>query len=183
MGPLDMPDFEAMSLHQLLPFWSKILWWNGVRPMQERMLKTDLSMAESMVLHSLQYGQLTVAQVADCMFVSHSAASRALDRLVHEGLVARQENPEDRRQKQLTLAPAGEALIEQFEAILSKGVEPLIGTLTAEEQEQLRRLITRMLVAQVRQMGDGAGACPWAMRDGYAPSTADTEDAAQPKLV
>lgn len=57
MGPQDMPDFEAMSLHQLLPFWSKILWWNGVRPMQERMLKTDLSMAESMVLHSLQYGQ------------------------------------------------------------------------------------------------------------------------------
>jgi len=35
----------------------------------------------------------------------------------------------------------------------------------------------------VRQIGDGTGACPWAMRDDYAPSTADTEDAAQPKLV
>jgi DNA-binding PadR family transcriptional regulator len=72
-----------------------------------------------------------------------------VDRLVREGLIRREENPEDRRQKQLTLTPEGAALSGEMETVFTDRLRPLLGVLDPAEQEQLRWLLARMLAAHL----------------------------------
>jgi len=116
-----------------------------VRPMFRRMVEADLTMAESVVLRSLQRGPLTVAEAASCLMLSNSAASRAVDRLVRDGYIGREENPEDRRQKLLTLAPKGAALVGEMEGIAVDGLRRLAAVLSPEERDTMRELLARML--------------------------------------
>ena len=160
-----LADLESLSLSEVIRGWDRMAWWTAIRPMFRRMLEVDLTLAESIVLRTLQHHPLTVAEVADCLYISHSAASRAVDRLVHDGFVSRQENPEDRRQKQLTLTPQGEALVGEMESLYAERLEPVIASLSAEDREQLRVLMARMVAAWAARhadlaVADEAGRCP-----------------------
>src|SRR5579864_6477068 len=85
-------------LEALLMQWNDIMTWTGFRPVFLRMLELDLSLAECVMLKSLRKGSFTIAEAAAFLHMSqHSTASRAVDRLVKEGYVSRQEDPDDRR--------------------------------------------------------------------------------------
>jgi DNA-binding MarR family transcriptional regulator len=148
-------ELEAMPLEQLIMYWTNMLWWISMRPLFHQMTETDLSFPEMIILRNLQRGSLKVAEVANCIFVTQSAASRAVDRLVRDGFVDRHENPEDRRQKQLTLTKPGEVLLDTFEGIMANAVEPVLGVLSTAEQGQFRALLAKMLASQ-------SGSCPMA---------------------
>jgi DNA-binding MarR family transcriptional regulator len=136
---------ERELLAETLTQWNRLFWWAGVRPMMQRMVEADLTLAESVVLRSLRRGPLTVAQAGACLMLSHSAASRAVDRLVRDGYLAREENPEDRRQKLLTLAPRGEDLLGEMEGIMVERLAGMIDVLDTDESAQFRSLLTRIL--------------------------------------
>ena len=138
---------SELSLEELIPRWNRAVWFSGIRPLLRRMLEADRSLAEMILLHALQHHPLTIAEVGDMLCLSHSAASRAADRLVRDGLVSRQENPNDRRQKQLTLTPRGEALIAEVEALRSRRLQQVVATLNDEEHEHLRSLLARLVAA------------------------------------
>jgi DNA-binding MarR family transcriptional regulator len=158
-----LAPLAGASMDELVRYWNKLIWWTGIRPVFRRMVELDLTLAESVVLRSLQRRALTVTEVAECLYISHSAASRAVDRLVHDGFMGRQENPDDRRQKQLTLTPEGSQLVNEMEGIFAARLTPLIDALDADEQAQLRRLLIRMIEAHAAQPDPddprGAG-CP-----------------------
>lgn len=140
--------FEALTLGELFSHWSDLLWLNGMRPMLQSMLQLDLTMSESVVLRQLQHQSLTIAQVAEYLSITHSAASRAVDRLVRDGFICRVENPADRRQKVLTLTERGSALIQDLQSKFTAGIEFLAASLPPKEQEQFRLLIAHMVAAQ-----------------------------------
>lgn len=146
-------DPLGMTLEELIPRWCRLVWWAGIQPVYQRMLEINLTLAESVVLRGLQRTSLTIAEVAQALCLSHSAASRAVDRLVNDGFVGRHENPDDRRQKLLTLTPEGAVLVRQMEAIFSERLQPMIATLSAGEREQLRSLIARMVAGYVETTG------------------------------
>jgi DNA-binding MarR family transcriptional regulator len=144
-----LEELEDLPLDELMMAWTNYVWMMGMRPMYHEMAVEGLSLAETVVLRSVQQrGPLKVAEVADCISITQSAASRAVDRLVRDGLVNRHENPDDRRQKQLTLTRSGEALLEKFQGIMARAVGPLMRALTSEEQDQFRTLIVKMLSTQ-----------------------------------
>ncbi len=145
---IELPLFETLTLGELFFHWSDLLWLHGMRPMLESMLKLDLTMAENVVLRQLQYQSLTIAQVAEYLSITHSAASRAVDRLVRDGFIGRVENPADRRQKVLTLTDQGSALSQDLQSKFTAGIESLAQSLSPEEQEQFRLLIAHMVAAQ-----------------------------------
>lgn len=149
MGDLSGLDLEQVSLHELMPLWGRVIWHMGMEPVFRRMQELGLSDSEYMVIQRLRRAPLNVADVGECLFISHSAASRAVDRLVREGHVRREENPADRRQKVLTLTEKGAALADMLETVLATGVEPMLTALTEEEREQSRRLMLRMIVPQL----------------------------------
>ncbi|HEY8600561.1 MAG TPA: MarR family transcriptional regulator [Thermomicrobiales bacterium] len=161
------------SLREVLTRWNRMFWWSGVRPMLQRMVTADLTLAESIVLRSLRRGPLTVAEAAACLMLSHSAASRAVDRLVRDGYVRREENPDDRRQKLLTLAPQGMALVGEMEGIAIDRLERMADVLNDDEREQFRALMAQMLVRHAthlaRQHGQtGCFGGPIALEDAAA---------------
>ncbi|HXT37862.1 MAG TPA: MarR family transcriptional regulator [Chloroflexota bacterium] len=148
-GPFEL---EQLSLHELMPFWGMLISWVGMEPVYREMMEAGLTESEHMVLLRLRRGACSVADVGVCLFISHSAASRAVDRLVRDGYVYREENPSDRRQKVVTLTQEGEALAGSLEAIMASGVETLLAPLDEEEREQARRLLIRMISAQLPRL-------------------------------
>lgn len=124
-----------------------------MRPMVQGMLRLDLTMSESLVLRQLRCQSMTIAEVAAYLSITHSAASRVIDRLVQGGYLSRTENPEDRRQKLLALTEQGSALVKDIEGKFTAGIEVLASHLSVEDQEQFRHLIAQMIVAQYAEMG------------------------------
>lgn len=145
-------------LDAILVQWQRAIWWSGVRPLLRRMIEAHLTMAESLVLRSLRLKPLTVAEAAAHLMLSHSAASRAIDRLVRDGYIAREENPDDRRQKRLTLAPQGTALVLALEGDISKGFHQLLDDMSVDDRETMRVLMAQTLAARARRLA--ATGCP-----------------------
>src|SRR5688572_5453335 len=59
-------------------------------------------------------GPTSVTTLTERLDLSLSATSHLVQRLVEAGLVRREEHSEDRRQKVLTLTPAGRRFVEQM---------------------------------------------------------------------
>ncbi|MDY6999092.1 MAG: MarR family transcriptional regulator [Actinomycetota bacterium] len=77
----------------------------------------QLSIAELAALHLIdKHGTLRVGDIAKLLDIGLVAASRAVSTLVDQGLVARTEDPEDRRSRTLTLSEAGRDLIDETSA-------------------------------------------------------------------
>src|SRR6201993_3362709 len=89
-------DFESMSLQDLMLVLCDVGWWTGLQPLFRRVLELELSLPECVMLRTLRRGALTIAEAADCLNVhALSTASRAVDRLVREGYISRQGDPQD----------------------------------------------------------------------------------------
>src|SRR5207249_4061514 len=80
---------------------------------------------------------LSVKQVAGELGISLPAASRAIDPLVKRRLVARQEDPADRRVKRVHLTSRGEAAVGRLLATRIAAAEAMLGTFTESEREKL----------------------------------------------
>ena len=77
-----------------------------------RELGGDASFSRAVGLfHLSHHGPQTISALAAAVSLSHAAASRMVDGMVKAGLLTRREGEVDRRQKQVALAPAGEACI------------------------------------------------------------------------
>jgi DNA-binding MarR family transcriptional regulator len=138
-------DIERWPLDLLLRRWHHLVWRQAIRPVFHRMLELDLSLAEWITLRSVQRRPLTIADVAATRHFSHSAASRAVERLVRDGLLSRREHPDDRRQKLLTLTPQGEALLTDIEALFSQQLDAFVASLDEQEREQVRLCLGQWL--------------------------------------
>jgi DNA-binding MarR family transcriptional regulator len=88
---------------------------------------------------------LSVKQVAEELGISFPAASRAIDPLVKRRLVARQEDPADRRVKRVRLTPRGGAAVERLVATRIAAAEAMLATFTESEREKLADALGEIL--------------------------------------
>jgi DNA-binding MarR family transcriptional regulator len=89
------------------------------------------------LLHLLARKPRSLRELAVTHHVTPSTMSRMVDLLVGRGWVARQADPEDRRQVVLSLTPIGQAKLAEAEALLREAVAGLLGQLDAEERGRL----------------------------------------------
>lgn len=88
-----------------------------MREMQGELQGLDLSFSQVTALHQLRAApHLTVTQLSERTHLSLAAVSQLAERLVRRGLARREENPDNRREKRLTLTPAGEAAVARLDA-------------------------------------------------------------------
>jgi DNA-binding MarR family transcriptional regulator len=144
----------ALPLAALLRYWQRLTWWTSMWPLFRHMAALGLSLPEIIVLRILVRRSLNVAEVAEYIALSQSAASRTVDRLVAAGLISRQEDPRDRRNKRLALTPAGVARIEEIEQAYGGEFGSLVAELSRAEQEDLRALFAHLLAAFVARHED-----------------------------
>lgn len=87
-----------------------------------------LTQFRTLVLLS-QHGDTTIVKMAERLGVNPSSAQRQVDKLVRMGMVTRTENPADRRELMVALAPAGRTVVT---------------TVTARRRQALARIVRRM---------------------------------------
>lgn len=102
-----------------------------------------LSMPQFSILMQLHYrGVCGMSEVSERFEITPAGASQLVDKLVQSGLIRREEDPQDRRAKSLKLTDKGKELIEQGIEERYRWVEPLVGTLTAEERSKVNEVLT-----------------------------------------
>jgi DNA-binding MarR family transcriptional regulator len=112
-------------------------------------MDAGLTMPQHQTLHMLMYeGSCSVSTLTKKLGMSVSAVSHLAQRLVEMGFVEREEDPHDRRQKTLSLAPAGKKLVERMMKARFKemrgSVEHLSAPLKRELKNVLERIVTEM---------------------------------------
>jgi DNA-binding MarR family transcriptional regulator len=86
---------------------------------------------------------LSIGFIKERMLDRDSDVSRIVDRLFENGLVSRNENPDDRRQKSVAIIEKGLALLERMSGCKSREDNMLKG-LTEEEVRELNRLLDKI---------------------------------------
>lgn len=110
-GLPDIPDENreaALQLGQALKRMHRHISSKVMRGMQAELVELDLSFSQMTALHVLRArGSVTVTALSERTHLSLPAASHLVERLVQRGLAQREENPENRREKVVSLTQGG----------------------------------------------------------------------------
>jgi DNA-binding MarR family transcriptional regulator len=119
-------------------------------------LDTSISQAGLRALLVLDdHGGCTLGELAHRVPLSQSATSRMVDRLVLSGLVQRSPRPGDRRQLQVSMTPAGRALVTRLTERRRALIEEIVADLTTADRAELLRGLAAFDAAALR--GESAG--------------------------
>lgn len=91
-----------------------------------------------------EFGSITAKAVGEHARMGKVKVSRAAASLEARGLIARQPNPEDRREAFLVLAPQGQAMYGEIAPLALAYADRLAEALTPEEAAQFDALIARL---------------------------------------
>ncbi len=126
------------------PFVASMQRWIEVfmrRSMRNFILYTKesgLSMSQAGALFFVhRQGTCGVTDLGEHLGVTSAAASQMLDRLVQQGLLARNEDPNDRRVKQIALTDAGERALRDSMHARQRWLVDLADAMSTSEKEQV----------------------------------------------
>ena len=131
--------------------WAEIFMQQTMHGFLAYAKQNNLSMSQlGTLLHLRRSGACAVSDISEDLGVTNPAVSQMLDRLVHNGLVVRGEDPVDRRAKRIELTPRGRDMMRGSMKARQQWFSALAGTLTEEERAAavatLRILVDRMNV-------------------------------------
>jgi len=105
-----------------------------------------LSITQMIALRQVYYhdkqGGCSVSDISENLGVTNPATSQSLDKLVQMGLISRQENPHDRRSKQILLTEYGEQILVESMHPQRIWLKELLERLTPEETEQVSQALS-----------------------------------------
>lgn len=90
-------------------------------------------------------GPLEPARIADLMHTSRATVTNLSMSFIKDGLINRRPSQTDRRSVQLTLTPRGVERVREAYLKQSDIQKQLLSVLTAEEQQILRLLLTKLI--------------------------------------
>jgi DNA-binding MarR family transcriptional regulator len=146
IGPLDFPTFRISLL-------AKIMDRVTIRALARQ---TDLSYARWRVLARLRHLKDggTVGDIAALAWVDRAEVSRAVGVLEGLGLVARKDNPADRRAPVLRLTAEGNLVYRDVLRERTAFHESLLATLSPQERTTLDGLFSRIGERLVSEFGE-----------------------------
>jgi DNA-binding MarR family transcriptional regulator len=122
-------------------------------------LPPDLTMQQVRVLgHIVKDPGIAGHELGDRLAVSAPTASGLVDRLVEKGLIARVDDPDDRRVRRLHPTELGIDVIRQMDSMFGRALGVVIQRLSLEELQLLLRGSQAMLDALERAHADQARA-------------------------
>lgn len=94
---------------------------SNMETMLRLLQREDLSMPRMVTLFFLQrHGGSSISHISEHLNLSLAATSQLVEKLVEGGFVMRVEDPDDRRQKHVTLTAKGQALNAEVQRIRSE---------------------------------------------------------------
>ncbi|MCJ2068605.1 MarR family transcriptional regulator [Methylobacterium sp. J-030] len=130
----------AKTLHQLRLAYTHTLLLSGRQWRRLANATTEThgiseARALPLVLIARMGGEPRQNTLADALGIEGPSLVRLLDQLEKSGLVARREDPTDRRAKVLVLTPAGQAVVARIEADLERLREAVFSKVSAADLE------------------------------------------------
>jgi DNA-binding MarR family transcriptional regulator len=129
---------SAQLAAELATLWHEIMRGTGAR-MVEALNEHDLTLTQMKALNALDdaSGERSVKDLGACLAMSLPAASRTAEGLLQRGLVAREEDPADRRIKRLTITDDGRDVLRALESARLVGLEAWSQGLTTRQRDAL----------------------------------------------
>jgi DNA-binding MarR family transcriptional regulator len=107
---------------------------------------SGLTLPQLVTLHILeQAGVRTISAIASALRLSPAATSHLIDRLVTGGFVGRIEDPQDRRQKRVTITAIGRRLIDRVQRERTREMTEAVAGLPPEVCRQFGRVLSRVI--------------------------------------
>jgi MarR family transcriptional regulator, lower aerobic nicotinate degradation pathway regulator len=110
----------------------------------------DLSLTQLRVLGIIRDREPTMADLATYTGLERSTVSGLVDRAAQRGLVVKTSDPVDGRSVRVSPTAQARALEPEISAAVGERIAPLIGQLSAGEQNRLTALLTKALSCLVR---------------------------------
>lgn len=137
-------------LEKLLETFMRRSMHNFIMSAKER----GLSMSQMGALFAIhRKGACGVTDIGDHLGITAAATSQMLNRLVEQDLIARSEDPDDRRLKRIVLTPTGMQTLQESIRARQNWLRRLATTLTPEEQDHVS-ISLQMLLDKVHQVDD-----------------------------
>ncbi|MGN5480895.1 MarR family winged helix-turn-helix transcriptional regulator [Cupriavidus basilensis] len=113
---------------------------------EQEVSSLDITHAQASCLITLSSGRAgTVTDLGRELNTDMGSITRLLSRMEKRGLIERTRRDDDRRVLDVSLTPAGQAIVEQLPAVFCKVMEKHFRGFTAEEVETLRGMLRRMI--------------------------------------
>jgi DNA-binding MarR family transcriptional regulator len=108
--------------------------------------QAGLSLSDGRCLATIgNFAPLSVKLLAQRANLNKSQASRAAQSLVAQGLVHKQDHPEDGRGVVLSLTPQGQQVFQHTMALIAQRNVAIFGCLSAQEQASLSQFFDRLI--------------------------------------
>lgn len=105
-----------------------------------------LTLPQLVTLHILEHaGVRTISAIASALRLSPAATSHLIDRLVTGGFVGRIEDPQDRRQKRVTITAVGRRLVERVQRERTREMTEAVAGLSPEVCREFGRVLSRVI--------------------------------------
>lgn len=135
------PDLSALHTWLIL--------WKAFRAVEAHTIQSitrfEMGVTDFGVLEALLHkGPLTVTELRRKVLLTSGSMTTAVDRLQARGLVARQDDANDRRARVIHLTPEGRSLIEGAFAQHREEVETALAAFSHEDRAQLLPLLRRL---------------------------------------
>jgi MarR family transcriptional regulator, organic hydroperoxide resistance regulator len=139
---------SSKQLSDAVREWSEVFMRRSGHDFKRFMDDTGLSFTQINILMRLLHGEIcSISDIGGQLGVTNAAASQTVDQMVQMGLIKRTEDPNDRRAKQLTLAPKGRALIEKGIEARGEWIETVTDALSPEQQNMIISALTLLTEA------------------------------------
>lgn len=133
---------------QITRRWMDIFMHRSMRGWSHFAKSTGLSMPQISILMQLHHkGPCGMSEISNRFDITAAAASQLVDKLVHNELIQRTEDPNDRRAKQLALSNKGSEFIKKGTDERYRWMNNLEDTLSAEEQKKISEALTLLINA------------------------------------
>ena len=130
---------------QAIRVWMDVFMYRSMHAWHLFAKSTGISMPQFSILMQLSHtGNCAIGDISERFDITSAAASQLVDKLVHGGLVQREEDPHDRRAKLLNLTDKGKKLVQQGVEERYRWVDQLAGKLTAEERARVAEALNIM---------------------------------------
>ncbi len=149
------PDEVVGALHE----WTEVFMHRSMGAVVYVARQHGLSMSQVGALFLLSHrGMSSVSNIGGRLGVTSAAASQMLDRLVHQGLIVRSEDPNDRRAKQIVLTERGDRFIDEAMKARQRWFQSVAEEMSSKERRTVVAGL-RILLDKVRRAGPDIHPC------------------------
>jgi len=143
---MSAPDPQIERLSRLIPTLMGLIHRQVAGDTLAIMHEAGLTLPQMVAMHVLTHrGPQTINAIAEALNLSTSAASHLVDRLVEREYLSRSEDPGDRRQKRVELAPAGVELLDNLTRARMEEFERTASRLDPEVREAVTSLLQQII--------------------------------------